>query len=262
MNNNLALPQILSLIISKSLACEKLNTRYLNNCYMYVSLQPCMMCIGAIKECNLDMVYYAALNNKSTSIIEPNINYYHKEAEEDILALGGIQDEESITDKVLKVSQSRLIWLMTNLFTAIINFVKVGTNTNQLDELCHNLVLANGAIPAPLNYHGFPKSICTSINHEVCHGIPSKNKTLKNGDIVNIDVSVNLDSWYGDSSRTYVVGKIGPAAKRLVKVAEETMWEGIKQVRPGNYTGDIGLYEYTGHGIGKNFHEDPNILNF
>ncbi|XP_057181380.1 methionine aminopeptidase-like [Triplophysa rosa] len=108
----------------------------------------------------------------------------------------------------------------------ITDFVKVGTNTNQLDELCHNLVLANGAIPAPLNYHGFPKSICTSINHEVCHGIPSKNKTLKNGDIVNIDVSVNLDSWYGDSSRTYVVGKIGPAAKRLVKVAEETMWEG------------------------------------
>ena len=131
------------------------------------------------------------------------------------------------------------------------------------------------AIPAPLNYRGFPKSVCTSVNHVVCHGIPS-DKRLKHGDIINIDVTVIKDGWHGDSSRMYAVGKVAPASQRLMDVTREAMWIGIRQVRPGIRLGDIGhaiqtfveaqhysvVREYCGHGIGRIFHEDPQILHY
>lgn len=151
-----------------------------------------------------------------------------------------------------------------------------GVTTNQLNDLCHQKIIENNATPAPLNYKGFPKSICTSINHVVCHGIPD-DRSLKNGDIVNIDVTVILDGWYGDSSRMYYVGNNVPIkAKILTKTTYEAMMLGIEQVKPGNTIGDIGyaiqsyaesqgfsvVRDYCGHGIGRVFHADPNILHY
>jgi methionyl aminopeptidase len=154
-------------------------------------------------------------------------------------------------------------------------FVKEGVTTDELNQLCHDKIIENGAIPAPLNYHGFPKSICTSINHVICHGIPGEKK-LKNGDIINIDVTVIVDGWHGDTSRMYFVGKPSLKAKRLCQVAYDSMMLGIEQVKPGVSIGDIGhaiqshvegsgfsvVRDYCGHGIGKVFHDDPNILHY
>lgn len=154
-------------------------------------------------------------------------------------------------------------------------FVKVGVSTDELNTLCHNEIIKNGAIPAPLNYKGFPKSICTSINHVVCHGIPSE-KTLGNGDIVNIDVTVILDGWFGDSSRMYFAGEPSIKAKRLTQVTYDAMMLGIEKVKPGNTLGDIGnaiqtfaeksgfsvVRDYCGHGIGKIFHTEPSVLHY
>lgn len=150
-----------------------------------------------------------------------------------------------------------------------------GVTTETLNTLCHEFILANGAIPAPLNYRGFPKSICTSINHVVCHGIPGEKK-LMDGDIVNIDVTVILDGWYGDSSRMYVAGTANTRAKRLIEVTYESLMRGIAVVKPGATFGDIGyaiqsyveaqrfsvVRDFCGHGIGQNFHEPPNVLHF
>jgi len=166
--------------------------------------------------------------------------------------------------------------LAASILDYITDFVKVSVTTEELDKICHQKIVEAGAIPAPLNYRGFPKSICTSINHVICHGIPSKKK-LKDGDIVNIDVTVILDSWHGDSSRMYWVGnnvKILP--KRLTQVTYDSMMKGIEQVRPGATIGDIGhaiqeyaeshkfsvVREYCGHGIGKVFHCAPNVMHF
>lgn len=157
----------------------------------------------------------------------------------------------------------------------IIPYVKPGVTTEKLDQLCHDFIINHKAIPAPLNYRGFPKSICTSINHVVCHGIPA-DKKLKKEDIVNIDVTVILDGWYGDSSRMYYVSEPSIKAKRLVEVTYQAMMLGIAQVKPGNYLGDIGyaiqnyaeshgysvVRDYCGHGIGKIFHGDPNVMHF
>jgi len=157
----------------------------------------------------------------------------------------------------------------------ITDFVKAGITTDELNTLCHDFIIKNNAIPAPLNYRGFPKSICTSINHAVCHGIPSTTK-LNSGDIVNIDVTVIVDGYHGDTSRMYWVDKPTVKAQRLTMVAYESMMKGIEQVKPGATTGDIGnaiqthaekhLYsvvrDYCGHGIGKVFHDEPNILNY
>ena len=132
------------------------------------------------------------------------------------------------------------------------------------------------AIPAPLNYKGFPKSICTSVNHQICHGIPSNTKKLKDGDIINIDVTVIKNGYHGDTSRMFLVGNASIQSKRLCEVTRQSMIEGIKTVRPGSTTGDIGaaiqkyaeannysvVREYCGHGIGKNFHEGPQILHY
>lgn len=157
----------------------------------------------------------------------------------------------------------------------ITEYVTPGVTTEGLDKLCHDFIVSHGAIPAPLNYKGFPKSICTSVNHVVCHGIPS-DKKLKNGDIINIDVTVILDGWHGDTSRMFYVGDVGIKAKRLVQVTYDCMMLGIEQVKPGARLGDIGyaiqtyaekhnysvVRDYTGHGIGKIFHTEPTVLHY
>jgi methionyl aminopeptidase len=154
--------------------------------------------------------------------------------------------------------------------------IQPGMTTDEINSICHEYIVGvQQAIPAPLNYRGFPKSVCTSVNHVVCHGIPG-DKKLKQGDIVNVDVTVIKDGWHGDTSRMYAVGKISPAAQRLIDVTREAMWIGIRQVRPGARLGDIGhaiqtfveaqhysvVREYCGHGIGRVFHEDPQILHY
>jgi methionyl aminopeptidase len=156
-------------------------------------------------------------------------------------------------------------------------YVVPGVTTDELNARCHDYIVnVQQAIPAPLNYRGFPKSICTSVNHVVCHGIPSAEKRLKQGDIVNVDITVIKDGWHGDTSRMFAVGKIAPAAQRLIDITKEAMWIGIRQVRPGARLGDIGaaiqgfvepqhlsvVREYCGHGIGRIFHEDPQVLHY
>ncbi len=151
-----------------------------------------------------------------------------------------------------------------------------GVTTERLDELCHDYIVnTQQAIPAPLNYRGFPKSICTSVNHQVCHGIPS-NKVLKNGDIINIDITVIKDGYHGDTSRMFMVGKPTVPGKRLSQVAYDCMKIGIEMIKPGITLGDIGhaiqtyaeknhcsiVREYCGHGIGKVFHEEPQVLHY
>jgi methionyl aminopeptidase len=159
--------------------------------------------------------------------------------------------------------------------------VKPGISTNALDQLAHDyMVNVQGCVPAPLNYapngyKPYPKSICTSINHQVCHGIPS-DKVLKKGDIVNIDITVIKDGWHGDTSRMFVVGDASIAARRLCQITFEAMWHGILQVKPGAHLGDIGwaiqkfaesngysvVREFCGHGIGLGFHEEPQVLHY
>ena len=154
--------------------------------------------------------------------------------------------------------------------------VKMGVTTEELDQICHDYIVnQQQAIPAPLNYRGFPKSICTSVNHVVCHGIPG-NKKLKNGDIINIDITVIKDGYHGDTSKMFFIGEPPIRAKRLVDITYDCMKRGIELVKPGTHLGDIGneiqtlaennncsvVREYCGHGIGKEFHEDPQILHY
>ncbi len=151
-----------------------------------------------------------------------------------------------------------------------------GVTTGELDAICHRYITeVQQAIPAPLNYRGFPKSICTSVNHVVCHGIPG-DRVLKNGDAVNIDVTVIKDGFHGDTSRMFFVGKPSVQAERLAKVAFDAMWLGIEELAPGKHLGDVGaaiqqhveaqrfsvVREYCGHGIGRVFHEDPQVLHY
>ena len=155
--------------------------------------------------------------------------------------------------------------------------VQVGVTTGELYRICHEYITEKqGAIPAPLNYHGFPRSICTSVNEVVCHGIPSDTKKLRNGDIVNIDVTVIKDGYHGDTSIMVEVGDVAPHAKRLIQVTQECLYKALDIVRPGATLGDIGaviqqhaeknyysvVREYCGHGIGKVFHEDPQVLHY
>ncbi len=153
--------------------------------------------------------------------------------------------------------------------------VRPGISTGELDTICHEFILAHGAVPAPLNYRGFPKSICTSINHVVCHGIPGERR-LDEGDIVNIDVTVILDGWHGDTSRMYVAGEPSTRARMLIDATHEALRHGIAAVKPGATLGDVGfaiqsfvegkrfsvVRDFCGHGIGRRFHEPPNILHF
>ena len=155
-------------------------------------------------------------------------------------------------------------------------YVVAGITTDELNRICHDYIVhQQNAIPAPLNYRGFPKSICTSVNHQVCHGIPS-DRLLRNGDIVNIDITVIKDGFHGDTSQMFCIGKPGIQAQRAVDVAHTCLYLGIQQVRPGAFLGDIGhaiqtyaeanrcsvVREYCGHGIGKDFHEEPQVLHY
>ncbi len=154
--------------------------------------------------------------------------------------------------------------------------VQPGITTGELDEICHrHITEVQNAIPAPLNYKGFPKSICTSVNHVVCHGIPGAKK-LRKGDIINIDITVIKDGWHGDTSRMFMVGEPSVRARRVSTIAHEAMRRGIELIRPGARLGDIGhaiqsfveaegcsiVRDYCGHGIGKVFHEDPKVLHY
>jgi methionyl aminopeptidase len=166
--------------------------------------------------------------------------------------------------------------LAADVLDMIGEHVVAGITTGELDRICHDFIVnTQHSIPANLNYKGFPKTICTSVNHVVCHGIPG-DRVLRNGDIVNIDVTVIRDGFHGDTSRMYYVGKPSIQAQRLTEVCFEAMWRGIEQVRPGALLGDIGhaiqtyaeshnfsvVREYCGHGIGKVYHEDPQVLHY
>lgn len=165
--------------------------------------------------------------------------------------------------------------LAAQVLDFITPYVKVGITTGELDKLCHDFIISHSAIPAPLGYRGFPKSICTSINHVVCHGIPGDKKLLE-GDILNLDVTVILDGWYGDTSRMFSVGKVNLRARKLIDTTYEAMMRGIEVVKPGATLGDIGyaiqshaekqgfsvVRDFCGHGIGRTFHSAPNVVHY
>jgi methionyl aminopeptidase len=196
-----------------------------------------------------------------------NLTYNDDDGDEGEITLHGPADFEGMRQA------GRLAAEVLDFITP---YVKVGVTTEKLDKLCHDFIIDHKAIPAPLNYRGFPKSICTSINHVVCHGIPG-DKKLEDGDIVNIDVTVILDGWYGDTSRMFYAGeKIPTKAKLLVDATYESMMRGIQAVKPGAALGDIGhaiqsyaegkrfsvVRDFCGHGIGKIFHTAPSILHY
>ncbi|MDZ5761457.1 type I methionyl aminopeptidase [Lyticum sinuosum] len=167
--------------------------------------------------------------------------------------------------------------LASHILNYITPYVVPGVDTEYLDKLCYNEIIRHNALPAPLGYKGYPKSICTSINHVICHGIPSKDMILKEGDIVNIDVTVILNGWYGDTSRMFLVGdKILPNAKMLCKVTYEAMMLAIESVKPGLNLSEVGriindhanengysvVRDFCGHGIGRIFHDEPQVLHY
>lgn len=166
--------------------------------------------------------------------------------------------------------------LAADVLDMIAPHVKAGVSTDELDKICHDyMVNEQDVIPAPLNYHGFPKSICTSINNVVCHGIPS-DKNLKKGDIVNIDITVIKDGYHGDTSKMFVIGKASVKSQRICRIAQECLYIGIKTVKPGIKLGEIGMaigahadknncsivHDYCGHGIGLKFHTEPQVVHY
>ena len=167
--------------------------------------------------------------------------------------------------------------LAADVLEMIAPYMKAGITTEELDQICHDYIVnVQQAIPAPLNYHGFPKSTCISINHVVCHGIPSADKKLKDGDIVNMDITVIKDGYHGDTSQMFIIGKGSILAERLCRVAQECLYLAIKMLKPGVRLGDFAaaiqkhaegsgysvVREYCGHGIGKGFHEEPQVLHY
>jgi len=192
-----------------------------------------------------------------------NHDHHH---EEEVIYLFGDQDFEGMRKAGRLASQT---------LDFIAPYVKAGITTGELDKLCHDYILAHGAVPAPLGYRGYPKSICTSINHVVCHGIPG-DKKLMEGDILNIDVTVILDGWYGDTSRMFSIGKTNLRARKLIDTTYEAMMRGIEVVKPGATLGDIGyaiqsfaekqgfsvVRDFCGHGIGRIFHTAPNVMHY
>lgn len=182
-----------------------------------------------------------------------------------------------VIKNVEQIEKMRIAGRLTaDVLEMIAPYIKKGVTTEELNQICHEFIVnQQKAIPAPLNYHGFPKSICTSINHVICHGIPT-DKKLKDGDIVNIDITVIKDGLHGDSSEMFFVGKPTILAEKLCKVAQECLYLGIKMVKPGVRLGDIGhaiekhahanrytvVQEYCGHGIGEEFHEEPQVLHY
>ena len=167
--------------------------------------------------------------------------------------------------------------LASEVLEMITPLVKPGISTGKLDEICHDFILnKQNAIPANIGYRGYEKTICSSINQVVCHGIPDFKKVLKDGDILNIDVTVKKDGWHGDTSKMFLVGKTKPHNERLVKITQECLYKGIEKVKPGVFLGDIGdviqthaeknhysvVEDYCGHGIGEIYHEDPQVLHY
>lgn len=154
--------------------------------------------------------------------------------------------------------------------------IKAGMSTAEIDKLVYDYTISHGAIPAPLNFEGFPKSVCTSINEVVCHGIPSEKEKLRDGDIINVDVSTILDGYYSDASRMYMIGKVSPEKEKLVRVAKECLEIGMEAAKPFGYVGDIGhaiqkhaekngfsvVRDLCGHGVGLEFHEEPEVTHF
>lgn len=176
------------------------------------------------------------------------------------------------------IAQSRQAGhLAADVLRMLVPHVRPGVSTNELDKLCHDYIVGTlGCIPANIGYHGYTKTICASVNHVVCHGIPSDRDVLKDGDIVNVDVALIKDGWFGDTSRMYMVGEPRAQARRLVRTAYEAMRAGVLAVRPGATLGDIGhaiesvakrerftvVQEYCGHGIGQIYHDTPDVLNY
>jgi len=165
--------------------------------------------------------------------------------------------------------------LAANTLIMIEEHIRPGISTDDINDIVHDYTVKHGAVPAPLNYRGFPKSVCTSVNHVVCHGIPGEKK-LKNGDIINVDVTSILNGWHGDTSKTFFVGEPKPRAKKVTEIAKKALEIGISVTKPGATLGDIGhaiqsfvegekcsvVREYCGHGIGQVFHEDPQVLHY
>lgn len=191
------------------------------------------------------------------------------------------QQEKFVVSIIIKTpEQIEKMRIACRLAAAVLEmiepYVKPGATTNQLNQICHDYIVnVQQAIPAPLNYHGFPKSICTSVNHVVCHGIPN-DKALKKGDIVNIDITVIKDGYHGDTSKMFCIGDVPAHAQRLIDITYECLYKGIAMVKPGARLGDIGaviqqhaeahhysvVREYCGHGIGEGFHEEPQVLHY
>ncbi|SDG07349.1 methionine aminopeptidase, type I [Limimonas halophila] len=166
--------------------------------------------------------------------------------------------------------------LAAQVLDYIAPYVRPGVTTGELDRLCHQFILDHGATPAPLNYKGFPKATCISVNRVVCHGIPNDEKKLRDGDVLNIDITVILDGWHGDTSRMFWAGRPGVKARKLCDVTHEAMMRGIEQVKPGNTLGDVGhaiqhyaernrfsvVRDFCGHGLGQVFHDAPTVLHY
>ena len=166
--------------------------------------------------------------------------------------------------------------LAAEILDNLYEIIKPGISTEEINTFCHKMIIENGATPAPLNYRGFPKSICTSVNHVVCHGIPNINKILKEGDIINVDITVIINGWYGDSSRMYAAGRINPKAHNLIRTTYECLMKSIDILKPGIHLGNIGyiiqkyaesmkfsvVRDFCGHGLGRSFHCPPSVLHF
>lgn len=184
---------------------------------------------------------------------------------------------------MISIKSAREIELMratSRLAAQTLNYIEtkleVGMSTEDVNKLCHDYIIAHDAIPAPLNYHGFPKSVCTSLNEVICHGIPTEKDIVKDGDILNIDVTTILNGFHGDTNRTFLMGNVSDEVKKLVSITHDCMMAGIETVRPGSRLGDIGavieemahdhgytvVREYCGHGIGREFHEEPQVLHY
>jgi methionyl aminopeptidase len=204
--------------------------------------------------------------NPSHHVHGEHCHHDHDEQEQDSIVIHGDADFESMR-KAGKLASQTLDYITP--------FVKEGISTEELDKLCHDYIVQHNAKPAPLGYRGYPKSICTSINHVVCHGIPGPKK-LKDGDIINIDVTALLDGWHGDTSRMFCIGKVGVRGRKLVDTTYEAMMRGIEVVRPGATLGDIGhaiqkyvesngfsvVRDFCGHGIGRVFHDHPSVVHY
>ena len=172
-------------------------------------------------------------------------------------------------EQIAKIKESAKINI--EILDYVAAHIKAGITTEEIDQWVYDITTKHGAIPAPLNYEGFPKSVCTSINEEVCHGIPSSDVVLKDGDIINVDASTILDGYFSDSSRMFCIGDVSPEKQRLVDIAKESLQVGLKEVKPWGYLGDMGqaindfamengysvVREIGGHGVGIEFHEDP-----